>query len=564
MGGVTLRGVTAAQLAIHTDGAVSCGTRLWRFRGRLQLTVIVKAVFAIVPDGVAAPAGPGEIIAEDHHRDGHPMRSVDAASDLAPCLIRCDVLFTGHAHAPGGPAAVGAVRLGLSRDGQRLLDKTIHVYGDRGPAGKPEPFTRMPIVYERAVGGITASNPIGTETPNLADPTDPQKPAGFGPISRLWPVRRRLIEKLDRHTFTAPIAEIPESMPWEYFQAAPTDQRIDMLRGGEWLVLDGLHPTLARAQTRLPASRGAARVVARGPGGAPAESVVELVCDTLAIDGDRQTLSLTWRGRHELPEGEASLASLTVLAALEAPGVPVDWARVRGTAAHDAPAAHHDATVAMDATQLGSTSPVGAALPFGPAGALARPPSIDATPWSALPVQPAPSAAPGDATLAPQPSPVRRAKDSNKTVALPVARQEALAGLPAVPFTTSAREPARAPAEPPALVALPLRSEPPPPPAFVALPPVPPPHAEPPPFVALPPEPPPRAEPPPFVAPAPLRSEPPPAMVAPPLPPPDPWARPVAPPPEPPAPPRPPQPVAFERPAAAAVRNSFYSKFTSK
>jgi hypothetical protein len=533
--------VTAAQLAIHTDGAVSCGTRLWRFRGRLQLTVVVKAVFSVVPDGVATLAGPGEIVAEDHHRDGHPMRSVDAASDLAPYLTRCDVVFVGHAHAVGGAAATGAVRLGLSRDGQRLLDKTLHVYGDRGPSGAPEPFTRMPIVYERAVGRMGAPNPIGTETPNLADPGDPQRPAGFGPISRLWPVRRHLVEHLDRKALTAPIAEIPEAMPWAYFQAAPPDQQIEPLRGGEWLVLDGLHPTLPRAQTRLPSARGAARLAVRAPGVAPVETAVELICDTLAIDGDRQTLTLTWRGRHELAEGESALPAVSVLAALEVPGVPVDWARVRAAAAHDAPHAHHDATVAMDATQIGGAPLPGAALPFGPANTLARPPSIDATPWSALPVVPAPFAAPGETTREPQPSPVRRDKSGNRTVALPIAQQAALASLPAVPFTT-ARE--HAELFPPTVA--------PAPPAMVA----PPPRSEPPPAMAAPP-------PPAVTAPPPLRSEPPPAMAAPPPPPPDPWARPAAPPPQ--APPaRPPQPAAFERPAAAAVKGSFYSKFGAK
>lgn len=48
-------------------------------------------------------------------------------------------------------------------------------------------------------------------------------------------------------------------MPWDYFQAAPRDQQIEPPRGGEWLVLDGVHPSLPRIQCRLPTQRCAAR-----------------------------------------------------------------------------------------------------------------------------------------------------------------------------------------------------------------------------------------------------------------------------------------------------------------
>ncbi len=321
----------------YDDGAVSCDTVLWRFRGRLQLTVVVKALFAVVPGDVATPAGPGAILARDRHRDGHPARSVEAAGDLAPYLARCDVLFTGHAYAPGGRAPAGSVRLGISRDGRPLLDKTLHVFGDRAAAGgAPEPFARMPIVYEKALGGLDTPNPVGTDAPNLVDPGDARRAACFAPTSRFWPGRRRLVAKLDGKAIDAPVAEIPEAMPWEYFQAAPPDQQIDHLRGGEWLVLDGLHPTLARVQTRLPAVRGAARVTVRRPAAPPVERAVELACDTLTIDGDRQTFSLTWRGRCEVPD-EAPPPALAVMAALEIPGVPVDWARILGGAPRRGP-----------------------------------------------------------------------------------------------------------------------------------------------------------------------------------------------------------------------------------
>jgi hypothetical protein len=89
------------------------------------------------------------------------------------------------------------------------------------------------------------------------------------------------------------------------------------------------------------------------------------------------------------------------------------------------------------------------------------------------------------------------------------------------------------------------------------------------PFAALeePPAPPPVVAPPPPIEPAPEPPKPPEPQVQASEPPRDPWARSEAPAPVPapapaPAPSRP--PPAFERPAAAAVKGSFYSKFTRK
>ena len=546
--------VTPPQLAIHTDSAVSCGTRLWRFRGQLQLTVVVKAVFAIVPNGVATLAGPGEIVSHDRHYDAHPLRSVEAASDLPPYLARCDVLFVGHAHASGVPTPTAAVRLGLSRDGHALLDKTIHVYGDRGSTGVPQPFACMPIVYERAVGRPGAPNPVGTETPNLADPSDRSKAACFGPISSQWPVRTRFIGPLDGTRLDGLVAELPEAIAWDYFQAAPPNQQTELLRGGEWLVLDGLHPTRPRVQTRLPAAHGAARVVARrrsqvDPHVPPA--AVELACDTLAIDGDQQTLALSWRGQYAVLDGEAALPSLTVLAALELPGIPTDWARILGTA------------------PLGTLGPV-------PHGKVSRTMALPA--MQDVPGIPADWGRVLSTAALDTPGPIPHGKVS-RTKDLPATQQAVLASLPAIPFHSSEHEPVpsttlQSKASPPARAATEIAGAP---WSWVPAPPVPrvgeedavtaemeplKPHEL---FApALVPEPAPdsMAHAPyplaPPVRPA-LRTEPPPSVIAPLPPPPDPWARRPEPPDEPDPPMRTPSPPTLQRPAADDVKDKIYS-----
>lgn len=351
-------------LSVASDD-VSCAVVPFRYQGRLWITVIVKARFALVPDGIASHVGAAEIIADEQRVDGNPMRSVEAAIDLAPYLPRCDVTFVGKVYAPGRPAETATARLSLARDGRPFLDKVVHVFGNRGPDG-PVPFAHMPLVYERALGGPGEPNPVGTQTPNVVDPADPRRTIGFAPISRLWPSRKRLLGNTNRRALEAPIAEIPNALPWDYFQTAPTDQQVDHLRGDEWLLLDGLHPTLPRVQTRLPAAHGVARVRAQLPGVPPVERQVGMVCDTLAIDGNRQTFALVWRGRVEVIGGEAALPSLAVTAALEVPDREVDWAWLWAKAS--APRSM-DATAMLSAAAFTGSTAVDSTMALGPAQA---------------------------------------------------------------------------------------------------------------------------------------------------------------------------------------------------
>src|SRR5262245_58193854 len=94
-----------------TDGNVSCGVALWRTQGRLFMTVIVKARFSLAHERVVVPMSPLDIVREDRPHGRVPSRSLEASSDLAPYLARCDVTFTGAAYARGGqPLPASSVR----------------------------------------------------------------------------------------------------------------------------------------------------------------------------------------------------------------------------------------------------------------------------------------------------------------------------------------------------------------------------------------------------------------------------------------------------------------------
>jgi hypothetical protein len=285
--------------------------------------IVAKACFRLVQGGPMTLDIPPEIRAAEAHHADNPARSIRAASDIVPFLERADVLFVGAAYSPGGAPAM-SVRLAIARGGYAILDKLLAIYGDRAPSGgDPKPFTRMPIVYEKAFGGIgLGDNPLGMAVPNIVhpDPARQKEPAGYGPISWYWPSRKRLLRGHPRQALEQRIVEIPDGFDVSFFQAAPEDQRIPFLAGDEAILLQGLHPRHASLETRLPGARAMARVYTKSGMGRP----FPLVADTVYIDGDADQCSITWRGSFPVTNEDA-LADLCVAAGLEVGGAPIEW-----------------------------------------------------------------------------------------------------------------------------------------------------------------------------------------------------------------------------------------------
>ncbi|MBI4956166.1 MAG: DUF2169 domain-containing protein [Myxococcales bacterium] len=316
---------------IEPLGPVAVGTVLWRWAGRVNVTIVVKACFALEPGGVMRVCAPEPLRVADEHFGGQPTRSICGAREIAPQLAACDVTLVGHAYAPAGGATRMAVRLAMSRDGHTVLDKTLHVYGDRGLDGEPARFEVMPLEHERALGGIGfADNPLGVgapgspeRQPNLVAVDAPgTKVAVLAPVPAMFPARRKLLRGLARRKVESLLAELPDDFDWSYFQAAPEDQRLQVLRGDEWLGLDGLHPTVPRLQTRLPGLRGWARVLGHERVGAP--DTVPLRADMLHIEPDRNCCTLVCRGGFPLVD-EGAARRIRVLGTLAPLGAAVTW-----------------------------------------------------------------------------------------------------------------------------------------------------------------------------------------------------------------------------------------------
>ncbi|MFS8069135.1 MAG: DUF2169 domain-containing protein [Byssovorax sp.] len=292
-------------------GPAAVDTVLWQMQGRLHVTVVVKASFSFALDAAMERIEPEEILRAEVHHNKNPMRSIRATGDLAPFQPLCDVVLTGHACAPSGTTVDAlSVRLVVFRE-VPIIDKTLYVRGDTQGA-ETTPFERIPLMYERAFGGIGwEDNPLGVgagaatsaKSPNVIDPAEPKRVAAFGPISRGWPLRKRLLGTADRKALDRPIAEIPAGFDWAYYQSAPIDQRAEYLHGNEWIILDGMNPAHGHIQSYLPGARAFARVHGVADGGSG--HLLTLSADTLRIDADALVCSVTWRASFPVQAVEA-------------------------------------------------------------------------------------------------------------------------------------------------------------------------------------------------------------------------------------------------------------------
>jgi hypothetical protein len=236
--------------------------------------VAIKCTFDVQPDGtmVISDEQPAVLRAPEYH--GEPGKSsIKFDTDLILGKTTTDICLLGHAYAPGGiPAtrvdvgmSVGAVRKALRVSGDRI-------WGTFGASQAAE-FLKMPLVYERASGGVDFRadpqkdwewrNPVGTgfattrdhllglPMPNIEYPDqlisswdDRPQPAGFGPIGSHWQPRAAFAGTYDDHWMKSRQPLLPNDFDDRFYQCVPADQQApDFLRGGEPVVLRGLTPS---------------------------------------------------------------------------------------------------------------------------------------------------------------------------------------------------------------------------------------------------------------------------------------------------------------------------------
>ncbi|MBZ9896172.1 MULTISPECIES: DUF2169 domain-containing protein [unclassified Mesorhizobium] len=190
-------------------------------------------------------------------------------ADIAPRKPASEIVVNGTAYSPKGKPA-HEMQVGFRVNG---LQKVLHVIGDRiydaGAYSEPHPFRTMPVIYERAFGGMTtaaadAENPVGigfrhavsadpsvrTHAPNITypdqmfrGPQDRPRAAGFGPIGRNWRQRLQYAGTYDQAWIDNQWPLPPKDFDLRHHMSTPPDQHLPRIVGGEDVRLIGLTPS---------------------------------------------------------------------------------------------------------------------------------------------------------------------------------------------------------------------------------------------------------------------------------------------------------------------------------
>jgi hypothetical protein len=284
------------------------------------LYVILKATLTLRPRLALAPEQMPPTLADEYHGDP-TSSSLKKVSEMHIGKRGTDVLLTGRAWAPAGRATPEVwVRLTVAE-----RQKTIRVFGDRswtrdGNPSTPAPFEAMPLVWERAFGGIhqladrclgeernpagvgfagqrDAAELLGQPVPNLEDPAAPLErlgqnpaPACFAPVAPHWLPRRAFAGTYDQQWQRKRAPYLPADFDRRFLQCATAEMTFDrFLQGSEPVEVRGVTPDAPISLT-LPVANLEINVRVAGQTERPIANL-----ETVLIEPDENRLCLTWR-----------------------------------------------------------------------------------------------------------------------------------------------------------------------------------------------------------------------------------------------------------------------------
>ena len=293
-------------------------------QGEECLVLVVAGSFVLPPPGRAThtPLAVGEEQPPPATTDtywGEPeTSSLRYESQSAYSRPGTDVLLHGQAWAPKGRKVTRtqvALRVGALEKRAVVSGTRVWYRGLLGlSASDALPFESLPLRYEGAFGGTTASgfearNPVGRgfyatakealekPLPSIEAPealvrgwADRPPPCGFGPVARHWQPRRGWAGTYDAAWVEKRAPLWPQDFDERFFHAAPDGLRASThLRGGEPVVLEGLSPDGPLAFS-LPTHQVLARCSFAGR-----REKRRMVLDTVLLEPEARRLVLTWR-----------------------------------------------------------------------------------------------------------------------------------------------------------------------------------------------------------------------------------------------------------------------------
>ena len=315
--------------------------------GRPLFVSIIRATYAINPSSVEldlADTQTPAIFAGQFNMESDSS-SYRYEPEAAFTKLATDVALVGSAISENGPAPHVDVGLRVG-----VMQKVARIFGDRWwikQAGrvfgsKPQPFTKIPLIYERAFGGWDKAdvdeknwryeprNPVGTgygdplrfveegkvPIPNIEDPQhlirnygDTPPPAGFGFISPNWQPRAQYAGTYDEQWDKERKPLLPADFDRRFFNAAsPGLVAPGFLRGDEDVVIVNASP-VPRLKFKLPGvPPPVCKVALRGG----RTEVLQTNLDTVIIDTDQMLVSLLWRNYMHVPNGPHDVVSIEV------------------------------------------------------------------------------------------------------------------------------------------------------------------------------------------------------------------------------------------------------------
>jgi hypothetical protein len=311
--------------------------------GRESLIVAIKGTFILPSSGEPPRLHESQVplVLADTFTGAPGLSSPYEECDFAAEKGACDVLLNGSAYAPPGKA-VERTRVAL-RVG--AMEKSFDVVGDRvwraGRTGvrasTPKAFTRQPISYDVAFGGTSgeganaisyAANPVGRgfhpdpknksvdgqSLPNteevgrpVTSPSDKLRPMAFGPLGRGWQPRASFAGTYDERWRDEDFPFLPRDFDPNYYQAAPDDQQLPLVRSDLEVQLSNLTPDGFRRFV-IPYFEASVRILPRQ--GEPEDLVA--VLDTVFLEPDEERMTLTWRAVRPLRRSLFEIARVVV------------------------------------------------------------------------------------------------------------------------------------------------------------------------------------------------------------------------------------------------------------
>ena len=263
-------------------------------------------------------------------------------NDFGHFKPQCDVLLKARAFAPNGEPT-SRVSAGVMVGSWQ---KIISIVGERrwfklagsARATPAKPFIQQDISYDTAFGGTDVNpkqpdrietflpNPVGTgycrfdenleglslptseeQGQVVTDPKGNYRPMAFGPIGRNWDPRFRYAGTYDQRWLAEKLPYLPDDFDYQYFQAAPVDQRIPYPQGGEPIVLANLTED-GRVASSVPRETVWVTLLRR-----PERHVqLQAHLDTILIEPDEARFTMTWRASCPLDRDPFEIREIVV------------------------------------------------------------------------------------------------------------------------------------------------------------------------------------------------------------------------------------------------------------